>query len=244
LSSTDARAARRALDALLAAQSPPLPAGFGAAVERYVELLLETNRGLNLTRVVEPEAVARLHLLDAIAALPLIDAWAPRRAVDLGSGGGVPGLVLALARPEVSWTLVDSVGKKATALRAFVEALGLRTVTVVDARAEELGQRPEHRESYDLATARALAALPVLAEYALPLVRVGGRVLAWKGPLTAGELAAGDRAASRLGGGPPSVEPSGFAVLGEHRFVVVPKVAPTPATYPRRPGEPAKRPLG
>ena len=152
--------------------------------------------------------------------------------------------MLALARRDVAWTLVDSVGKKATALRAFVEALGLPAVTVVAARAEELAHSPEHRESYDLVTARALAALPVLAEYALPLARVGGRVLAWKGRLAPDELSAGDRAASLLGGGPASVEPSGFGILGEHRFVIVPKGAPTPPRYPRRPGEPARRPLG
>jgi 16S rRNA (guanine527-N7)-methyltransferase len=244
LSSTEARLARRALEGLLAEHSPPLPAGFGEAVERYVDLLLDANRRLNLTRVVEPEAVARLHLLDALAALPLLDRWAPRQAIDLGSGGGVPGIVLALARPEVTWTLVDSVGKKATAMREFVAALGLRPVSVLAARAEELGRRLEHREAYDLVTARALAALPVLAEYALPLARPGGHLLAWKGRLKRDEIDAGNRAASRLGGEAASVEPSGFAALGDHRFVVIEKVKPTPPAYPRRPGEPSRRPLG
>lgn len=208
-------------------------------------LLLEANARLNLTRVTEPGAVARLHLLDALSALPVLDALAPARAVDLGSGGGVPGLVVALARPDIAWTLVDSVGKKCDAMRGFAEALGLRSVTVVADRAESLGRDPRHREGYDLVTARACAALPVLAEYALPLAAVGGALLAWKGPLTAedDELVQGAAAAALLGGGPPAIHDTGVAALGGHRLVLVPKERATPARYPRRPGEPARRPL-
>jgi len=244
LSSTDARAARAALEALLADNAPPLPDGFGTSVERYVELLLDANQRLNLTRIVEPAAVARLHLLDALMALSWIDAWRPRRAVDLGSGGGVPGIVLAIARPDVAWTLVDSVGKKAAAMDGFVTALDLPNVAVVSARAEEIGRDPVHREAYDLVTARALATLPVLAEYALPLAAVGGHLLAWKGRLAGDEIDAGSRAGSALGGGSPAVEPAGHPSLAEHWFVIVPKVRPTTPGYPRRPGEPTRRPLG
>jgi 16S rRNA (guanine527-N7)-methyltransferase len=243
LSDTDARAARLALERLLPANAWGLPPGFADAAERYVALLLDANRRVNLTRVVEPEAVARLHLLDALAALPILDALAPSRAVDLGSGGGVPGMVLALARPTISWTLVDSVGKKADALRSLVGDLGLANVEVVAARAEDLGRDPAHREGHDLATARACAALPVLLEYALPLLAVGGSLLAWKGPIGDDELRAGGAAATKLGGSAPSVHPSGRDELGEHRFVLVSKDRPTPSRYPRRPGEPARRPL-
>ena len=243
MSQTDARAARLALERELPPDAIPLPAGFADAVERFVGLLLDANRRVNLTRVVEPEAVARLHLLDSIAALPLIDAMAPRRALDLGSGGGVPGLVLALARPGVSWTLVDSVRKKADALRSFAADLGLRNVEVVAERAEVVGRDSQRRESYDVVTARACAALPVLAEYALPLVAVGGSLLAWKGRLADEELDAGAGAARLLGGGAPEVHPTGIEALGDHRFVVVPKSSLTPPAYPRRPGEPSRRPL-
>lgn len=244
LSLTDARAARLALERLLADGSPDLPSGFADAAERYVALLLEANRVVNLTRVVEPDAVARLHLLDALAALPMIDRLAPASALDLGSGGGVPGLVLALARPLVRWTLVDSVRKKADALRGFADALDLGNVAVVAERAEILGQDLEHRAAHDLVTARACAALPVLAEYALPLLRIGGQLIAWKGPIGPDELDAGAAAASVLGGDIPSELPSGHAALGEHRFVLVTKVAATPDRYPRRPGTPVRRPLG
>lgn len=245
---TDARAARQALDRLLETDPPAgdlaLPAGFSDAVERYVALLLEANAHLNLTRVVEPEAVARLHLLDALAAIPILDELGPMRALDLGTGGGVPGLVLALARPSVEWTLVDSVRKKVDAVRSFVEALGLGNVAAVAERAESLGRAVEHREAYGLVTARACAALPVLAEYALPLLAVGGALVAWKGRIGEDELRFGASAAELVGGSVTGVRPAGFAALGEHRFVVVAKDRPTPRRYPRRAGEPSRRPLG
>jgi 16S rRNA (guanine527-N7)-methyltransferase len=241
----DARAARRELERLLLDSDLALPAGFADAVERYVALLLEANRRLNLTRVVEPEPIARLHLLDALSALPLLDAL-PRsdRCLDLGSGGGVPGLVLALARPDRGWVLVDSVRKKADVLRGFVASLGLANVEVVAERAEILGRAPAHRERHDVVTARACAALPVLAEYALPLLARGGTLVAWKGPIADDELEAGRVAAAACGGRVPSVHRPGFAVLGDHSFVVIEKDRPTPQRYPRRAGEPARRPLG
>jgi 16S rRNA (guanine527-N7)-methyltransferase len=241
----DARAARVALERLLETDAPALraalPSGFADAAEAYVRLLLEANARLNLTRVVEPDAVARLHLLDSLAALPLLPSAGI--AVDLGSGGGVPGIVLALARPSVRWTLVDSVRRKAEALRSFVAALGLANVEVLAERAELLGRGPV-RESFDLVTARACAALPVLTEYALPLLRIGGTLLAWKGRISAEELAAGAAASELLGGGAPVVRSAGVPALGDHRFILVEKLRPTPARLPRRPGDPTRRPLG
>jgi 16S rRNA (guanine527-N7)-methyltransferase len=244
---SDAAAARRELERLLETDAPALraslPAGFADAVEHYVGLLLVANARTNLTRIVEPDAVARLHVLDAISALPLLDELEARRALDLGSGGGVPGIVLALARPEIAWTLVDSAGRKADALRSFVGALSLSNVEVVAERAEILGQDPGHRGGYDLVTARACAALPVLAEYALPLLALGGAAVAWKGAAADEELRAG-REASTLLGGRLEVRPSGVPALGDRRFVVMMKVGATPDRYPRRPGQPSRRPLG
>ena len=243
----DARATRVALDRLLETDAPwlarLLPSGFADAAQEYVALLLAANARLNLTRIVEPDAVARLHILDSLVALPLVDEIAPTSALDLGSGGGLPGVLLAVSRPEVHWTLVDSVGKKADAMRGFVDALNLPNVEVLAERAELLG-RGHGRESYDLVAARACAALPVLAEYALPLLRVGGTLLAWKGAPAAEELTAGAAASALLGGGAPTVRPTNAPALGDHSFVVVRKLRPTPARYPRRPGEPARLPLG
>ena len=244
-SRADARAARLELERLLVDSDLAVPAGFADAVERYVVLLLDANRRLNLTRVVEPEPVARLHLLDALSALPLLDARpGSNGCLDLGSGGGVPGLVLALARPDRRWVLVDSARKKVDVLRAFVAALGIANVEVVAERAEILGRDAAHRERHDMVTARACAALPVLAEYALPLLALGGTLVAWKGPIADDELDAGRVAAAACGGRVPSVHPSGFAALGDHRFVVIEKVRPTPERYPRRAGEPGRHPLG
>lgn len=251
MSTTDADAAATgaALDRLLADApgiATRLPTGFSAAAQRYVALLLEANRRTNLTRVTEPEAVARLHLLDALAALPLLDGWAPDTILDLGSGGGIPAIPLALARPEVRWTLVDSVAKKAVFLRDFAAALGLHNVSVIADRAETLGQDPRHRESYGVVTARACAALPVLAELAMPLLAVRGSLLAWKGPLDErdDEMRAGRAALGQLGGGRPEILETGLPALGGHRFVVARKTHSTPARFPRRPGEPGRRPLG
>jgi 16S rRNA (guanine527-N7)-methyltransferase len=241
--------ARRALETLLSEEpaiSASLPHGWPDAIERFVALLLAANRHVNLTRVTAPDDVARLHLLDSLAALPLIDAMAPRQVIDLGSGGGIPGLPLALARPDVQWTLVDSVGKKAAILAEFAAALGLRNVVVVADRAEALGRDAAHRERHDLVAARACAALPVLAELALPLLAVGGSLLAWKGRLTEGddEVRRGRAAIGQLGGGRLRIIDPGIPALGGHRFVVVLKERSTAARFPRRPGEPGRRPLG
>lgn len=244
-----ARATGEALERLLAdapAIAALLPTGYPTRVERYVALLLVANERLNLTRVVEPEAIARTHLLDALAALPLLDAWQPDRIIDLGSGGGVPGLPLALARPDIGWTLVDSVGKKAAALREMVVALELHDVVVLAERAEALGRDLRHRARYAVATARACAALPVLAELSIPLVRIGGHLLAWKGPLVEedDELQHGRKALGEVGAGKPVIVETGLAALGGHQFVIATKERTTPASFPRRPGEPARRPLG
>ena len=153
-------------------------------------------------------------------------------------------MVLAIARPEMRWTLVDSVRKKADAMRSFAAALELPNVEIVAERAEILGRDPGHREAFDLVTARACAALPALVEYALPLLRVGGSLVAWKGPISDEELRSGTAAAAALGGSEPAVRPTGIDALGDHRFVVVAKAGPTPGRYPRRPGVPAARPLG
>jgi 16S rRNA (guanine527-N7)-methyltransferase len=241
-----ARVARLELEDLLSGLALSLPADFLDRAERFAALLLAANARLNLTRVVEPAAVARLHLLDALAALPLLDALGPAAAMDLGSGGGVPGIPLALARPDMHWTLVDSVGKKADALRGFAAALGLANVVVIAERAEILGRSDEHRAHYDLVAARACASLPVLTELALPLLQTDGALLAWKGPLDerSEEVERGRAAAGQLGGGPLRVLPTGVPALGDHTFVLVPKAGPTPDRYPRRPGEPGRRPLG
>ena len=243
-----ARAARGHLEQLLDATPSigrGLPDDYLERVEAYAALLLRANQGLNLTRLTEAQDVARLHLLDALAAIHVLDRSGAASAVDLGSGGGIPGIPLALARPDVRWLLVDSVGKKAAVLRQFVEELKLPTVTVLAERAETIGRLPDHRERYDLVAARACASLPVLAELAMPLLRVGGWLVAWKGPLSDDddEVRRGQAATDQLGGGALRVEPAGLRALGGHTLVLARKDRPTPARFPRRPGEAARRPL-
>ncbi len=223
-----------------------LPPGTLDRLEQYVALLLAANERVNLTRVVDPEAVARLHLLDALVALPLIDEIAPANAIDLGSGGGVPGIPLAIARAATHWLLVDSAGRKAAILQEMVVALGLANVEVVAARAETLGRDPRHRERAWLVTARACAALPALAELAMPLLGVGGVLVAWKGPLGPDdeEVRRGRTALGEVGGGRVTIRRSAPSLLGGHTLVRAVKLRPTPPRFPRRPGEPGRRPLG
>jgi len=244
-----ARETRRWLEQLLDATplvAEFLPPEFAARTEDYVGLLLRANERLNLTRITEPHEIARLHLLDAVAYVTLLDTTGTRTAVDLGSGGGIPGIPLAIARPEVRWVLVDSVKKKADFLREFVKALGMPNVSVIAERAETMGRSPLHRERYDFVAARACASLPVLAELAMPLLAIDGTLLAWKGRLTEEdeEVRRGRSALEQLGGTLIAVRPARSAALGEHTFVIASKKGPTPARYPRRPGEPARRPLG
>jgi 16S rRNA (guanine527-N7)-methyltransferase len=164
-----------------------------------------------------------------------------RKVVDVGSGGGLPGLPLKIARPELEVTLVEADQDKAAFLVRACAALGLHDVEVVARRAEEAGQDPLYREAFDIAVARALAPMPVLAELCLPLVKVGGRLLAQK---TAGEdVDRAARAIEILGGALSSVTAAPSSARRAGTVVIVDKVGPTPPAYPRRPGFPARKPL-
>ncbi|TMC84925.1 MAG: 16S rRNA (guanine(527)-N(7))-methyltransferase RsmG [Chloroflexi bacterium] len=161
--------------------------------------------------------------------------------VDVGAGGGLPGIPLKLARPELAVTLVEADQNKAAFLVRACAELGLLDVDVVARRAEDVGQDGKYREKFDVAVARALAPMPVLAEFCLPLVRVGGRLLAQK---TEGEdLEAARNALEILGGSLISALPAPSAARASGTVVVVHKSRPTPAGYPRRPGVPARKPL-
>ena len=183
--------------------------------------------------------VENVHIADSLVGLEVPAVGEAARIVDLGSGAGLPGLVLAIARPEAEIVLVESVGKKCAWLERTVTALGLENVRVVCARAEELDEEP-----FDVVTARALASLSVLCEYAAPLLREGGSLVAWKGAVDAREDADGLHAASVLGlerEEVRAVEP--YPGSQRRTLHVFRKVSPTPEGYPRRPGMAAKRPL-
>ena len=214
-------------------------------LHRYAEELEVWNARLNLTAITDPSEVEVRHFLDSVSVVLGLPDGAQFRGslVDVGSGGGFPGLPLKLALPAMHLALVESVGKKARFLCHLVQVLRLEDTPVYDARAEELAQRPELRETFDVAVARAVGELSSLAELCLPFCRVGGRFIAQKRADSWQEVQAAWGALEALGGGPPELVEVPLGELPGAVLVVVQKVRPTPERYPRRAGMPAKRPL-
>lgn len=212
--------------------------------ERYQALLLEWNERMNLTAVRDPEEIQGRHFVDSLACTLATGNLNGQLLIDVGSGAGFPGLPLKILFPELRLRLLESVGKKRDFLQAAVDVIGLTDVQVIGARAEDAGQNEAQREVYDWAVARAVARLGTLVEYLLPLVRVGGYVLAQKGQQAAVEMSEAAEGITLLGGGTPRLVP---VQLAEHEapsyLVLIEKIAPTPDLYPRRAGVPAKRPL-
>jgi 16S rRNA (guanine527-N7)-methyltransferase len=221
-----------------------LNANQAAALTVYEQELLEWNGKFNLTAIRDTEGIRTKHFLDSMSCALAWKDLPPRSLVDVGTGAGFPGLVLKILYPGMALTLVESVGKKASFCNHMVEKLALEEVTVLTARAEEAGQMPLHREKYDWAVARAVANLPVLAELLLPLVRVGGAMLAQKGEGTPAEAQSAERAFKLLGGSLRQLISVALPGVAEERtLVVVDKLTATPPGYPRRAGLPAKKPL-
>lgn len=214
-----------------------------AQFQQYEALLLEWNERMNLTAVRQPADIRIRHFLDSLSCVSVMGELNGRCLIDVGTGAGFPGLPLKIIFPQLKLTLVESVAKKGQFLQAVVAGLGLTDVTILAERAEVLGQQPQHRQRYDWAVARAVAELRVLAEYLLPLCRVGGQALAQKGENAAQETAVASEAITILGGGSPQITLAPSPPERPHYLVVVPKVKATPAAYPRRPGMAGKRPL-
>jgi len=200
---------------------------------RYLDLLLDANRRMNLTRITDRSVAEVQHVGDALTLLPLLPVG-PHRLADVGTGGGVPGVPLAIARPDAQVVLVESTKKKAAFVASAVEALGLGSVTVSDLRAEDVGQSPQFRETFDVATARAVATLDWLAEWCLPLVKPKtGKLLAMKGARAAEEIPAAAKAIELLNGGEPIVHAVSLPGT-EHRVIVeIPKRGRTAPRFPR-----------
>jgi 16S rRNA (guanine527-N7)-methyltransferase len=210
----------------------------------YERELMDWNTRFNLTAIRDPEEVHIKHFLDSLTCLLAMRDAPVGRLIDIGTGAGFPGIPLKIMLPRVQLTLVESVGKKAEFCRHVVNILDLQGVEVIQQRAETIGQDPAHRQRYDWAVARAVAILPVLAEYLLPLVRVGGSMLAMKGESGPAEAHSAEHAIKLLGGHLRQLLPVTLPGVAEERYlVVIDKVAATPAAYPRKVGIPAKRPL-
>lgn len=206
----------------------------------YARRLVEWNEKMNLTAITDPDGILYKHFLDSLTLAPQLPEGAS--LIDVGTGAGFPGVPLALARPDLRLTLLDSLHKRLVFLEALCEELSV-PVQLIHARAEDAGRRDGLRESFDVATARAVASLPVLCEYCLPFVKVGGRFIAMKGPDGRQELEKAQKAAALLGGRP--AEPAAFLLpaAGERLLLSFEKIAPTPSSYPRPSAKMAKQPL-
>lgn len=213
-----------------------------AQFQTYLELLTEWNEKLNLTAITEPMEVLEKHFLDSLTLLTLGKIKEGAKVIDVGTGAGFPGVPVKILRPDVRLTLLDGTNKRLNFLREVCAALGLEA-EFVHLRAEEAGHRWEMREAYDVATARAVAPLNVLAEYCLPLVKMKGYFLAMKGPGAQEELDAAANALEELGGTQVELHALTLPTAGERNIVEVRKLAFTPKEYPRHGSTITKHPL-
>lgn len=209
--------------------------------ELFASLLVEKNKVLNLTAITDPEGIAVKHFADSLTALRMIELNAGDRVIDVGTGGGFPGIPLLIARPEIELTMLDSTGKKLAFVSQSVEELGL-SANVVHARAEEAG-RGELRESFDFAVSRAVAAMNVLCEYCLPFVKGGGTFCAMKGAKGSEELGCAEKAIAVLGGETAKTESFVLPDGGERVLINVKKISHTATKYPRPSAQISKKPL-
>jgi len=207
---------------------------------RYLALLLEANRHFNLTAVKDPGEAWMKHICDSLTLVPFIVSAGAHTVIDIGSGGGLPGAPLAIALPQMQFTLLEATGKKARFLQQTAAALDLSNVSVINDRAETIGRdREHHREHYDIVTARAVGRLPALVEIAAPLLRIGGHLLAIKGAKAAEEIADAKEALHRLHSRVVDTRRTATGTI-----IIIEKQRRSPKLYPRRPGEPGRAPLG
>lgn len=214
------------------------------ALINYEKELLEWNQKFNLTAIRDIESIRTKHFLDSYSCVLAWKANPPLRLIDVGTGAGFPGIPLKIVYPQMHVTLVESVGKKAMFCQHIVSKLGLEDIEVIKTRAEDIGQDKKHRESYDVAVARAVAHLNILSEYLLPLVKIGGMMLAQKGETAHAEAQSAEKALKVLGGKLKQIIPVQLPNVADDRFLaLIDKVHATPQGYPRKAGIPAKTPL-
>ncbi len=213
-----------------------------AAFEIYFRELVVWNTRMNLTTIVEHDDVIVKHFLDSLSVAPQIPS-ATMNVIDIGTGAGLPGIPLKIVLPQIHLTLLETTGKKVEFLKHMIAELNLRDTLAIQARAEDLARVSAHREQYAVAVARAVANLAVLAEYALPFVRVGGLFIAQKGIAVDAEVLAATRAIKVLGGRLRHVVPIQLPGLEPRHLILIEKIRATPETFPRRAGIPARQPI-
>ena len=212
-------------------------------LDKYYEMLIEKNKVMNLTAITEFDEVLVKHFVDSLSICTIIPDDV-KSVCDLGTGAGFPGIPMAIAYPNLQFTLIDSLNKRIKFLQEVVDALGLTNVTFVHARAEEAGRNKLYREQYDLVVSRAVANISTLSEYCLPLVKVGGYFISFKSGDIEDEIKQSGKAISKLGG---KLQKPVFFILPDtnisRSFLVIDKEKSTPKAYPRKAGTPSKEPL-
>lgn len=209
-------------------------------LEKYADLLVEWNEKINLTAIVDPEGIAVKHFLDCLMIFKYIDIPEGASVIDIGTGAGFPGVVIKIARPDIKLTLMDSLQKRINFLDTLCAELGLE-VTTIHSRAEDI--KPQQREGYDFAVARAVANMRVLTEYCLPYVKVGGSFVAMKGSTAADEVKEATKAIATLGGKLEAENLFELLEFGGRGIINVKKISQTPTKYPRNSGKISKQPL-
>ena len=214
-----------------------------AKLEKYAELLKDWNEKINLTAILDDEGIAVKHFLDCLLVSKAADFKKGDRVIDVGTGAGFPGLVIAAAYPDVEVTLLDSTGKKLKAVENMAQEMGVKNAEVIHMRAEEAGKKPEFREKYDFATARAVAELRVLLEYTLPFVKVGGTFLSLKGASAVDEIDGANNSLKTLGGKIEGINEFTLPGGDKRAIINVKKISHIPPKFPRVSAQIAKKPL-
>lgn len=215
-----------------------------SAFNKYYELLYEWNKKINLTAITEPKDVAIKHMVDSLSCFKADLFKENISLIDVGTGAGFPGLPLKIFYPSLKLTLLDSLNKRVKFLQLVVDELGLKDVEVIHARSEEAARNKKYREKFDLATARAVARLPIICEYCLPFVKDGGTFIALKGRQYEEEATQAQKAIKVLGGEIADIMPVKLPEIDDKRAVIyIKKIKSTPKTYPRKAGTPERNPI-
>lgn len=210
----------------------------------YMDGILEWNEKVNLTSITQPQEFIKKHYIDSLLSVGCREFQQARRIIDVGTGGGFPGIPLALAAPDKEFVLMDSLSKRIKIIKELCQRAEIRNVTAIHARAEDLARNREHRQRYDLCVSRAVANIATLSEYCLPLIKKGGWFLAYKGPDTDEELKAGKKAIKLLGGQVMREEKADLKDFElNHKIIFIKKTGETPSKFPRKSGTPSKEPI-
>ena len=210
----------------------------------YMEGVLEWNEKVNLTTITDPDEFVIKHFIDSIICANYPEYINAVKIIDVGTGAGFPGIPLSIISPEKEFILMDSLNKRLKIIDELCQRADIKNVVTLHARAEELAKNKAHRERYDLCVSRAVANMAVLAEYCLPFIKVGGFLMAYKGPEAENEVKEAEHALSLLGGRAEEIRNGNLKEFGiDHKVVVIKKVSNTPSKYPRKPGTPTKEPL-